>query len=85
MTDSVERLRRIWTPEREIEELFADLSPSTALDSQLRDFLCRIVDQAPGRSVKINLTGDVRPFNLRWEIVHSGGYRECTLWAEDAV
>ena len=41
----LERLRRIWTPGREIEELVYNLDPRTELDSMVRDFLHRTVQQ----------------------------------------
>lgn len=80
----VERLRRIWTPEREIDEIFSDLSPASALDSQIREWFSRIIDAES--TVTIDLTEPVPPFNIRWNIVHheDSGRREVTIWKEQA-
>lgn len=77
----VEALRRIWTPEREIEQLFSDLSPGTALDSQIRDYFCRIVDHAG--TIELDLTDPVPLFDVRWEVVHTpppNARRKITIW-----
>jgi hypothetical protein len=80
----VEKLREVWTPEREIEELTANLEPQTELDSQIRDYFMRIVRQH----------GSIRLFldqpntgNIRWEIVATDPRngpirREVTIWWE---
>jgi hypothetical protein len=44
-TSPIERLRKVATPDREIEEFFADLSPQTRIDSEIRDLFCRIIEQ----------------------------------------
>lgn len=74
----VETLRRIWTPDREVRELVANLDPATEVDSLIRDFFCRMVQQAG--SVRLDMetpnTGDIR-----WEIVTGPtGRREVTIW-----
>lgn len=77
----VEALRRIWTPQREIEELFTDLAPGTALDSQIRDFFCRIVDKQG--TITLDITDPVPEFQLRWEIIHTmppNARRKVTIW-----
>lgn len=79
----VERLRRIWTPEREVDELFTDLSPRDILDSEIREYFSRIVDQQG--TIKLDLTNPVPAFNIRWEIVHFAetNRREITIWKEE--
>lgn len=89
----VEKLRRIWTPGREIEEVVANLDPQTQLDNIIRDTLYAICQQhGPQR---ITLGSELSPFVikgvLRWEIVHGPGpehlpelrHREMTVWVED--
>lgn len=82
---AVERLRRIWTPRREVEELFARLDPGSELDSMLRDFLHRALQQCG--PVTLGLDEPNRG-TLRWEIVHHEpvpgqvGRREVSLWVE---
>lgn len=78
----VERLRRIWTPRREIDEIFSDLSPATALDSLIREWFSRIVD-AEG-TLTIDLTDPVPEFMMNYNIVHNGDRREVTIWKEQA-
>jgi len=77
----VERLRQIWTPEREIEELFTDLSPGSELDSQIRDFFSRIIDREG--SITLDITDPVPDFMIRWEIIHTPppeARRKITIW-----
>jgi hypothetical protein len=77
----IEALRKIWTPEREVDQLFSDLSPGTALDSEIRDYFSRIIDQAG--SIKLDITDPTPCFNIRWEIVHTpppGSRRYVTIW-----
>lgn len=90
MSEPVEKLRTIWTPDKEVEELFADLSPATELDSLMRFFVSAIVEKLG--SVKIELGSEAMPRTLtgtiRWEIVHGPGPedrpdlrpRELTIW-----
>jgi hypothetical protein len=84
----VEKLRRIWTPEREIDEIFSKLEPGSVLDSMIRDFFYRIIDQHHNRSVRISLEG-LNYGNIRWEVVRyepmPGVVRdaEATIWLED--
>lgn len=82
----VERLRKIWTPGREIEEIVANLEPQTELDSMLRDWIMRILIQ------KGPMTLDLDKLNtgtMRWEIIHHEitpgvvGRREVSLWMEN--
>jgi hypothetical protein len=81
----VEKLRRIWTPEREIDEIFSKLDPGTELDSMIRDLLHRTIQQ------KGPVTLSLDPPNtgtLRWEIIHYEphglvGHREISIWVED--
>jgi hypothetical protein len=79
----VEALRRIWTPQSEIEEVFAELSPGTELDSMIRDFFCRILDRQG--TITLDLTDPVPEFTVRWEIIHTqppGARRKVTIWKE---
>jgi len=81
----VEALRRIWTPEREIDEIFSDLSPGSALDSQIREFFTRIVDQYG--TISLDLTDPVPEFDIRWEVVHTtppNARRKVTIWKAPA-
>jgi hypothetical protein len=87
----VEKLRRIWTPGREVEEVVARLDPQTELDSMIRHILHAIVQQHG--TVKIDLGSEMDPVlnvgSLRWEIVHGPGpvpeirRRELTVWIEE--
>jgi len=77
----VEALRRIWTPQREIEELFANLAPGTALDSEIRDFFCRIIERVG--TIELDVTDPVPNFDIRWNTIHTpppGSRRIVTIW-----
>ena len=88
----VEKLRRIWTPGREIEEVVSQLEPQTELDSMVRDILHRMIEQRG--PVTLELGSEVDPiFNtgtLRWEIIHGPGHddypelrhRQISVWIE---
>jgi hypothetical protein len=86
----IERLRQLWTPDNELAEMFADLSPGTELDSMLRDWLHKIV--ARERSITLNLGSEMIPVvntgTIRFEIVHGPGdrpelrSRQVTIWHE---
>lgn len=77
-----ERLRRIWTPKREIEELFDNLAPATELDSQIREYFTRIVMKYGTITLDITEPADER-FQVRWEIVHDAlGRRQISIWSE---
>lgn len=88
----VEKLRRIWTPGREIEEVVAQLDPQTDLDSQIRDILHRAVQQRG--PVTLEIGSEVEPIlntgTLRWEIIHGPGHddfpelrrRQIAVWVE---
>jgi hypothetical protein len=75
-----EKLRRIWTPDREIEEFKANLNPGSALDSEIRDYFCRIV--ADQGVVNLDITDPLDPSDdIRWEIVHTPeGRRLISIW-----
>lgn len=81
--EAIERLRQIWTPNREVEEISADLAPQTLLDSQIRHLLHALVQQG-AVSTKVNLdipnTG-----TLRWEVVtlEPAGSRVVNVWVEE--
>lgn len=87
----LERLRRIWTPGREIEEVVARLEPATELDSMIRDFLHRVCEQKGSQTLLLEQGGKpvLNTGTLRWEIVHhapteqSIGHREITIWVEN--
>jgi NADPH-dependent glutamate synthase beta subunit-like oxidoreductase len=88
----LEKLRRVWTPDREILEVIAALDPRTELDSMLRDWLHRVIEQTGPKTVVLGI-GETRVVNtgtLRWEVVHHEptpgipGRREVTLWIEGA-
>lgn len=87
MTNILEPIRRLWTPKNDIEEVFRDLSPQTELDSILRDFLHRTIQQRG--PVTLDLSS-LNTGQLRWEVIHHepqpgivGGH-EVSLWVEDA-
>lgn len=91
MNHPVETLREIWTPEREVEELVHKLDPQTELDSQIRDYLHRAVQQV-GPMTLLLAVGDQPVFNtgqLRFEIIEHQprpgvrGRREVSLWIID--
>lgn len=86
----IEKLRRIWTPGREVEEIVAQLEPQTELDSMIRDLLHRVVQQHGPFTV--NFGNEVEPvFNegtLRWEVIHGPGpdhlrSRQASIWIEN--
>jgi hypothetical protein len=68
-----------------LEELFADLSPGSELDSLLRDFLFKVVQQRG--PITLDMDRENRG-TLRWEIVSHEpmpgmpGRREVSLWIE---
>lgn len=88
----VEKLRRIWTPGREVEEVIARLEPQTELDSMVRHILHAVIQQHG--SCRIDLGSEVQPNlnegTLRWEIIHGPGpdempeirKREISIWIE---
>lgn len=88
----LEKLRRIWTPGREIEEVISQLEPQTYLDSQIRQILHLLVDQKGGQTIDIG--SEIDPVRcegtLRWEIVHGPGVdeapelrrRQLAIWVE---
>lgn len=76
-----EKLRRIWSPEREIEQLFSNLDPQTALDSQIRDFFSRIIDKIG--YLELDITDPVPQFDIRMEIVNTpppNSRRKVSIW-----
>lgn len=82
LVSPIEKLRRIWTPEKEVYELADKLEPSTELDSLIRDFLCRIMEQrlhSVTLDMSVSNTG-----NVRWEIVthEQSGKQQVTIWWE---
>ena len=73
----VERLRRIWSPDREIYELADSLEPSTQLDSQIRELFSRVM-KGLGQ-VELDVTEPVDGF-IRWEEVRFGQRRIVSVW-----
>jgi hypothetical protein len=81
LTQPVEKLRQIWTPGREVEEITANLEPGSDLDSQIRDLLHRIIQQRG----PVTLDLEVKNVgNLRWEVIAHGltGRQEISIWVE---
>jgi hypothetical protein len=88
----IEKLRRIWTPGREVEELIHELDPQTQLDSMMRDLLHRTIEQRG--PVTLDLGSEAAPVlntgRLRWEVVHGPGSdehpelrrHEVSVWVE---
>ena len=93
MTAVVEKLRRIWTPDSEVEEVVAELSPQTQMDSLIRDWLHRVCEQNGPQTVLLGMGEDLLPTTgmLNFSIVTyeprpgKSGQREVTIWVEDAV
>ncbi|HEY1248342.1 MAG TPA: hypothetical protein VGE97_05100 [Nitrososphaera sp.] len=89
----IERLRRIWTPGREIEEVVAQLGPQTELDSLMRDFLHRTIQQKGPVTLDIGSLVDpvMNTGVLRWETIFGPGLedypekrrRQVSLWVEE--
>lgn len=89
----IEKLRRIWTPGREVEEVIARLEPQTELDSMIRHILHAIVQQHGPQTIQLG--SEVEPIwnsgILRWETIHGPGpetmpeirRRELTVWVEE--
>lgn len=81
----LEKLRTIWTPGREIEELVHSLEPGTELDSMIRDYLHRTIQQRGPVTLSLDVPNQG---TLRWEIIHyeptpgTTGRREISIWVE---
>lgn len=80
----IESLRRIWTPEREVEQLTANLDPQTELDSAVREYFSRIIQEA--KTVTLDLSGPTHG-TVNWEVVSvpngNGTFRQqVTIWWE---
>lgn len=90
-THPVEKLRRIWTPNKEIREFHESLEPRTELDSMVRDFLHRIIQNKGPMTLKLEERGAPIPNTgtLRFEIIHhepAPGVitgREVSIWIEE--
>jgi len=85
-SDPVERLRELWTPERETAEIEVDDAPQTPLDSMIRDLLHRVIQQKGPMTLTMEQDGApiLNIGALRWEIAGVPGYREVSLWIEEA-
>lgn len=81
-TGLIERTRRVWTPRREVEELVADLSPQTELDSEIRSFFGRIVkmvhDQGKG-PITLDVTEPIDG-STSWSVDLVNGRTIATIW-----
>jgi hypothetical protein len=80
-----EKLRRIWTPDRELQEHMTNLEPQSELDSIIREYFHRTVIQYG--PIKLNLDFPMTG-SIRWEVVQhlpengTVGAREVTIWHE---
>lgn len=63
----VERLRRIWTPDREILERVENLEPQTEVDSIVRELFSRMVKEQ--RHVTLSRREPVDG-EIRWEFIN---------------
>lgn len=90
MIRPVEKLREIWSPDREVVEVVQSLDPTSTMDSLRADWLHRICEQKGPQTLVLG-HGDTALLNtgtLRFEIVHHQpspgvpGRRELTLWVE---
>jgi hypothetical protein len=77
MWTPVERLRRIWTPNREVYELADSLQPSTELDSKIREYFSRVIREVG--SIQIDVTDPVDGF-IRFEEVMYGRRKIVAIW-----
>jgi hypothetical protein len=84
--NSVERLRQLWTPFAGIEQVEIDDAPQTRLDSMVRDMLHRTIQQKGPFTLKLEQHQQpvLNVGVLRWEIGGFPGYREVSLWIEEA-
>lgn len=73
----VERLREIWTPEREVYEVFDKLEPGTRLDSIVRELFSRTVMHVG--EIKLDVTDPVRGY-VRWEQINFGSRKLISVW-----
>jgi len=77
----VERLRRIWTPDKELYERADSLDPGTELDSQIRELFSRIVERVG--SIELDVTDPVRGY-IRWEKISGpDGRSYVTVWYQE--
>lgn len=82
--DGVERLRQLWTPSSEVEQVKVEDMPQTLLDSMIRDLLHRAIQQKGPVTLKLEEYGQsiLNMGTLRWEVAGIPGYREVSLWIE---
>jgi hypothetical protein len=74
----VERLRRVWTPEKELYELADKLEPSTELDSKIRELFSRMAMRVG--SIELDVTEPTFGY-VRWEEIQiPSGRRIVTVW-----
>lgn len=90
VTEHVEDIRQIWTPDKEVVEIALALDPQGELASMNADFVHRLIEQKGPQTLLLEAAGNV-VYNsgfLRWEIVHFAptaklpGHREVSLWIE---
>lgn len=73
----VERLRRIWTPDREIYELADKLEPGSQLDSIVRELFSRTIQRVG--SIQLDMSHPITGF-VRWEEVRAGPGKVVSVW-----
>lgn len=86
--EPIEALRKVWTPGKEIEEIFSELSPGSELDSIVRTLFHAVIQKVG--SITVDLGSEKFPYintgTIRWEEVHGPGpatpmrRREVTIW-----
>lgn len=74
MKSPLEKLRHIWTPGSEIQEVVADLNPGTELDSMIRHILHAVIQQHGARTIDLgNPAWTGNEGTLRFEAVYGPG------------
>jgi hypothetical protein len=75
-------MTELWLPSRHARPRDnSGLAPQSELDSQLRDFLCRIVEQHG--PVTISMTDERLPGSIRWQFGATPvSAKEATIWFE---
>lgn len=74
----VERLRRVWTPDKELYELADKLDPGSELDSKIRELFSRMAMKLG--TIEVDTTDPTFGF-IRWEEIQmQNGRRKTTIW-----
>lgn len=77
----INRLRKLWTPRKRVQDMVDDLSPQTELDSMVRDYFTRIVRKTSERGAMVVLDlEESNPGNVHWEIVTLEGRQAVQIW-----